>query len=280
MLDAPIPPDDNRRLAALRSLNILDTPPEQRFNRITRTAARIFQLPIALISLVDEKRQWFKSRYGLYAPETPRSVSFCGHAILNEGIFLVEDALKDERFHDNPLVTGPPHVRFYAGRPLKTPAHARLGTLCVIGHEAREFSEHERLALEDLAGWAEREINLSIAHAEVEARLTGVLDNVAEGAVLLAPDGLIHWTNEGLATLLGFTAKDLHQQKIDRLFSADALDAVSRALAQLNADAADGTTRLDVQCATRDGRSLLVHVTLVASTVDAERSVTVVFSRL
>ena len=119
MLEPPLPPDEAMRLAALRSLNILDTPAEERFDRITRLAQRLFDVPIALVSLVDTNRQWFKSCQGLDASETPRSISFCGHAILEDGPLIIEDATKDQRFADNPLVTGPPDIRFYTGQPLK-----------------------------------------------------------------------------------------------------------------------------------------------------------------
>lgn len=112
MLAPPTPIDETQRLRSLTTLCILDTLPEERFDRITRLACRAFGVPIALVSLVDRERQWFKSKQGLNACETPREVSFCGHAILQEGAFVVPDAFLDERFHDNPLVTGAPHVRF------------------------------------------------------------------------------------------------------------------------------------------------------------------------
>lgn len=158
MQTPPLPPDESFRLEVLRSLRVLDTPAEERFDRITRAAAHFFGVPIALVSLVDASRQWFKSRYGLEAAETPRDVSFCGHAILASGPLLVEDALRDERFADNPLVVGPPFVRFYAGVPLRGPGNAPLGTLCVVDRVPRAFSPADAAFLMDMAAWAEMEL--------------------------------------------------------------------------------------------------------------------------
>lgn len=149
--------DDSQRVDSLCRLQLLDTPPEERFDRLTRIAKSYFNVPIALISLVDAKRQWFKSRQGLDAAETPREISFCGHAILGVDIFVVEDALNDSRFSDNPLVLGPPNVRFYAGAPLSTVDGARVGTLCIIDDKPRTLSESDRRFLRDLADCVEQE---------------------------------------------------------------------------------------------------------------------------
>jgi PAS domain S-box-containing protein len=158
MIPPPIPPDEAQRLAALQSLHILDTPPEERFDRITRLAQRLFDVPIALISLVDASRQWFKSRAGLDVAQTPREISFCGHAILGHGAFVVQDARVDPRFSDNPLVTGEPAIRFYAGWPLADPAGHRLGALCLVDRRPRQLSEADLQVLRDLASLAEREL--------------------------------------------------------------------------------------------------------------------------
>ncbi|MYN29991.1 sensor domain-containing diguanylate cyclase [Duganella levis] len=153
-----IPLNETVRLASLKSLNVLDTPAEERFDRVTRMARRMFRVPVALVSIVDENRQWFKSAQGLDACETPRDVSFCGHAILGDDIFLIPDALADQRFADNPLVTGAPHVRFYAGCPLRAPDGNKVGTLCIIDHVPREFDQDDALALRDLAAMIEDEL--------------------------------------------------------------------------------------------------------------------------
>lgn len=158
MIKPDFPADESSRLAALRGLGVLDTDPEERFDRLTRVARRLFNVPIALVSLVDEDRQWFKSCFGLDARETPREISFCGHAILSGDVFVIPDALADERFHDNPLVTGPPHVRFYAGCPLQLGDGLRVGTLCLIDVKPRSFDEDDLCLLRDLAGMAEQEL--------------------------------------------------------------------------------------------------------------------------
>ncbi len=165
MTPAPMPADEDERLAALRELLLLDTPPEERFDRLTRSAAEQLDTPIALLTLVDGQRQWFKSRMGLEATETPREISFCGHAILKNELFVVEDASRDPRFADNPLVTGDPHIRFYAGAPLSAPGGHRIGTLCVIDTVPRTLGTVERsildalrrLANETLAGQEDEE---------------------------------------------------------------------------------------------------------------------------
>jgi diguanylate cyclase (GGDEF)-like protein len=156
----PTPIDETQRLRSLTTLCILDTLPEERFDRITRLACRAFGVPIALVSLVDRERQWFKSKQGLDACETSRQISFCGHAILREGAFVVPDAFLDERFRDNPLVTGAPHVRFYAGQPIHGPDGSRIGTLCLIDHQAREFSADDASVLADLGSMIDRELAL------------------------------------------------------------------------------------------------------------------------
>jgi diguanylate cyclase (GGDEF)-like protein len=158
MLAAPTPENEPARLATLRTLGILDTPAEERFDRLTRLARRLFDVPIALVSLIDENRQWFKSCAGLGVPETSRDISFCGHAILHDDVFMIPDARADVRFHDNPLVTGDPGIRFYAGQPLKVPDGTKLGTLCLIDRRPRELDTEERGLLRDLAHIAEQEI--------------------------------------------------------------------------------------------------------------------------
>jgi len=158
MLRPPVPENESERMETLRSLHILDTPPEERFDRITRLARRLFGVPIAAVTLVDSQRQWFKSHPGIEASETPRDVSFCGHAILDGELFLVNDASLDARFADNPLVTGDPNIRFYAGYPLTVDNGSRLGTLCLIDVKPRALDDEERVLLRDLARMAEQEI--------------------------------------------------------------------------------------------------------------------------
>ena len=152
------PQDEEARLNALRSLNVLDTPSEERFDRLTRLAKRMFDVPIALVSLVDKNRQWFKSCLGLNVSETPRDISFCGHAILGNEIFIIPDATEDERFSDNPLVLNEPYIRFYAGCPLRYLDGSMLGTLCIIDTQPRVLNREDLDALKDLAELAEHEL--------------------------------------------------------------------------------------------------------------------------
>nr|WP_322048437.1 sensor domain-containing diguanylate cyclase [Paraburkholderia sp. J67] len=175
-------------MEVLRSYKILDTPPEDRFDRITRLARRLFNVPIAAITLVDTGRQWFKSHPGLDVSETSRDVSFCGHAILGNDLFFVNDASIDVRFADNPLVTGTPNIRFYAGCPLSVSSDIRLGTLCVIDSRPRLFDDEERIVLRDLADMAEQEI--ATTQMATTDELTGLANrrgfkSLAEQAVRL-----------------------------------------------------------------------------------------------
>lgn len=139
------------RLRAVDRYDILGTPPEEGFDRITRIASRLLGTPIALVSVLDERRQWFKSRVGLDVHETPRAHAFCAHAIRDLDVMVVDDATSDSRFRDNPLVTGDPHIRFYAGAPLRTRDGHNLGTLCVIDRAPRSFSVEQKRLLQDLA---------------------------------------------------------------------------------------------------------------------------------
>ena len=162
MITPALPVDEKERIAELHSLGILDTPAEARFDRITRTAARLFNVPIALISLVDTNRQWFKSCQGVSERETSRDISFCGHAILEDKILNVPDAHRDPRFADNPLVTAENGIRFYAGCPLLGPGGRKIGTMCIADNKPRTMSEADLTQLADLSEWASLELAAAV----------------------------------------------------------------------------------------------------------------------
>jgi len=186
MIIPPIPINEKDRLKSLKSLNILDTAPEERFDRLTRMAQRIFGVPIALVSLVDENRQWFKSCVGLDVAETPRDISFCGHTILGDDVFIIPDAQKDLHFADNPLVVGSPNIRFYAGCPIKAPDGNKLGTLCIIDQSPRTLSNEDIEVIKDLATMVEHEI--AAVHMATMDDLTHVLNR--RGFMMLARHSL------------------------------------------------------------------------------------------
>jgi PAS domain S-box-containing protein len=215
MLRPSSPPDEQARLAALTALGILDTEPEERFDRITRIATRLFQVPICLISLVDEDRQWFKSRQGLDATETPRDISFCAHTILDSEPLVVEDTLADPRFRDNPLVVGDPRIRFYAGHPLCAMNGSRVGTLCLADRRPRHFDESEIALLADLSAMVESELN-SIQLAELQREMHTAQEELKrffslslDMLCIATFDGYFKKLNPAWSRILGFSIEEL-----------------------------------------------------------------------
>lgn len=160
MEPAPELPGDDERLVSLRSLDVLDSAPEPRFNELVELAAFIAHTPIAAISLIDQGRQWFKAEIGIGIDDTTRDVSFCGHTVAATRTLVVPDMLRDGRFHDNPFVAGEPHVRFYAGVPLAVDEGLNVGTLCVMDTRPRTFLSDERRALEILGRQVETQLQL------------------------------------------------------------------------------------------------------------------------
>lgn len=173
-MKASLPPRESARIEALRQYRILDTPSEQSYDDITALAAFICDVPIALISLVDSDRQWFKSKVGLDVNETSRDVSFCAHALLDVNTMIVNDTLRDKRFENNPLVTCAPNIRFYAGVPLTTPEGHPIGTLCVIDYKPRELSEEQTKTLAALA----RQVVMQLELKRTSAQLADALDKI------------------------------------------------------------------------------------------------------
>lgn len=170
-MKAPLPKNEAERLKALYEFEILDTKAEKAYDDLTRLATYICRTPIAAITLIDSDRQWLKSRIGIAAAETARDVSFCSHAILDSGIFVVPDTLEDERFRDNPLVTSEPKLRFYAGSPITTSGGYKLGTLCVIDTVPRELSNGQLAALRVLGRQVMMQMELRRENRELRAKI-------------------------------------------------------------------------------------------------------------
>ena len=233
-MSAPIPENEAERLAALRRYEVLDTPAEDAFDRIARIAAAYLKVPIALVSLVDESRQWFKARHGIDAPETPRDIAFCAHAIMEDRPLVVRNATLDPRFKDNPLVTGGPKVRFYAGAPLRTSDGFRLGTLCAIDSVAREFTDEEEAVLVDLAQLVVDELELrraiklardqagveSKTNQEIkdrEARNRAIVETVVDGIITIDGRGMIETFNPAAERIFGYPAAETIGQNVRML---------------------------------------------------------------
>jgi diguanylate cyclase (GGDEF)-like protein len=255
------PLDEQARLDALRALGILDTPPEERFDRLTRIARQLFDVPIALVSLIDADRQWFKSADGLDATETPRDISFCGHAILGDDVFIIPDATQDPRFADNPLVTGEPHIRFYAGCPIKHVDGSKLGTLCIIDTRPRILEMGELTAMRDLAALVERE--LAMLQLATQDELTGLYNRRA--FLMLGQQSLNFCAREEMSASLIFL--DLDDLKgINDQYGHEAGD---QAIAKL-ADEIRNTCR-DMDVAARLGGDEFVLLLLKAKRATARR---------
>lgn len=236
MLEAPLPPDEEHRLAVLFNLNILDTPPEERFDRLTRMAARLFNVPMAMVTLIDGQRQWFKSRVGITLPESPRRSSFCAHTLLQDGVMVVEDATHDPRFTDNPGVLDAPHVRFYAGHPVAAPDGSKIGTLCLVDRAPREFGPEERAMLRDLAGMVAHEVAASELQRHLREQrendiwLRGLLENAPDGVMLLDEGGLILSLNAAAEEIFGSSSAALRGRPGHSLL-VESVDGIGAALA-------------------------------------------------
>jgi PAS domain S-box-containing protein len=246
MIAPPKPEDEAKRLAALRALKILDTPAEERYDRITRIAQKLFDVPIALVSLVDAERQWFKSRVGLDVIETPRDISFCGHAVLQSDSLVVPDATTDQRFFDNPLVTGNPKIRFYAGQPLRDVDGNKLGTLCLIDRRPRMLDDGQMQLLHDLGIWAENELNaaslsnvlhrlqeseqryqtLALEAMEATSLKQAILDSADYSIISTYANGIIRSFNQVAQRWLGYTAEEVIDKLTPAVFHDDGEVAV------------------------------------------------------
>jgi PAS domain S-box-containing protein len=227
LVNAPESINEKNRLIALKRYEILDTPAKLEFDDLTQLASLICQTPISLISLVDETRQWFKSRVGIEVCETHRSLSFCQHAIEGSELMEIADALEDERFCNNPLVTGEPYIRFYAGAPLTTPDGHRIGTLCVIDQVPRRLSREQRDGLVRLARHIMRQLESRVDHAkliqsswalrESYERTEQIIDSALDAVVAMDMDGLIISWNPQAEVIFGWSAGEVIGQKMSQV---------------------------------------------------------------
>jgi len=249
MSSAPPIAGDAQRLERLRELWVLDTAAEPLFDSLARMAAEICGVPIALLSLVDDKRQWFKANVGLESvQETPRDISFCAHAIAADALFEVIDASLDPRFRDNPLVTGQPYIRFYAGAPLVLPGGDRVGTLCVLDHAARRLNTMQKHALQSLAAIASQALvmrrdlvnrslevrgELEQAMAEREALHRMIVEDQSELVSLARPDGELVYVNPAYAHHFGRTPEQMIGKNLFDFVDPADRDAVQGAIAHV-----------------------------------------------
>lgn len=216
MQSAPLTPGEARRLDILDSLGVLDTPPDPVLDGIVRAAAHLTGCPISLVSLIDDRRQWFKARWGLDVEQTPRELAFCAHAILQADVLEVFDARLDERFADNPLVTGEPRVVFYAGVPLTVDGHS-MGTLCAIDHAPRVLSELQRQTLKDLARAAEHWLQTQLANRRAQrasAEHRDLFDQMGDGILVVDHNHRVIEANRSTARMLGYSVDALQQMHL------------------------------------------------------------------
>lgn len=267
MKHPPIPDNEPERLQALEETGLLDTAPEARFDRLTRLASLALDIPVALVSLVDEQRQWFKSAVGLEVRETGRDISFCGHAIHSDDIMVITDARLDPRFEGNPLLTGDKPVIFYAGAPLHSPEGHRLGTLCVIDHAPRRFGKREKSILRDIADCVEQEIR----SREVSTLYREVLESERRSRAVIEGTRVGTWEwniqtgetnfNARWAEICGYTLKELSPVSIDTWLSLCHPDDLPESARRLEEHFAGKRDRYDYRCRMRhkNGHWVWVH---------------------
>ena len=276
------PPDEIERQQLLRSLDLLDTEQEEVFDRVTRLASRLLKVPIALFSLVDENRQWFKSRVGMEVPETPREYAFCAHALLLDQPLVVADASSDARFSDNPLVTGDPNIRFYAGVPIRTSGGLAIGTLCALDERVRVLTADELCILIDLADIVQKEVQhrerLAVAGRQMlrseavlsasEARFRSIFDLASIGIALVSPTGGWLSANGALGRMLGYTPEELQRRTFQEVTHPDDLDSDLELLRRLQAGDID-QYQLEKRYIRKDGGIVWVNLNVSKKLNDA-----------
>ena len=282
MPPAPWPLDESERLNALLELGVLDTGPEERFDRITRTAQKLFNVPIVLVSLVASQRQWFKSCVGLDVSETSRETSFCAYTMQQAEALVVEDAFTDPRFSDNALVQGEPHIRFYAGHPLRGPRGHGLGSLCIIDRSPRKMTQSELESLRDLAAWVEEQLsNLALTEAVAElaaseSRGRAVMNNVAEGIIVMLECGKIESTNLACARSLGIT-RATSTELLFPAFIIEPADLLPRIQQHFDQSCPSDPLRLEAMLRRSDASTFPVELSVTTATWDSSRRFVVAF---
>ncbi|NYS60191.1 ATP-binding protein [Vreelandella salicampi] len=269
-MQVPDTPDNEaQRLQALRDLHVLDTPAEQAFDRLAEFARELFDVPIALVSLVDEDRQWFKTHLGVDAQETPRDLSFCAHAVADNAPLVIHDALKDARVADHPQVESSPHIRFYAGIPLRPTDGLPVGTLCLLDYQPREFSARDLCLLESLAGQAEellRQQKISADLARTAKRYEALFSSSAVAKVRIDRAGTIIAVNTATVDFLGYTKEQLIGQNVAILTPPEIARDHD---AYINRYLAGGSPKVvgkgrEVEAQHKDGHRIPVHLAINA----------------
>ena len=248
--------DEARRLEALLQYDLMDTSPEPAFDELTELAADVCEAPISMISLVDDERQWFKSKVGVATVQTPREHSFCAHALYQPDLFIVPDATADERFVDNPTVTGDPHIRFYAGAPLLTRDGHALGTLCVLDRINRQLSEIQKRTLRVLSRQVMAQFELrrrTLALVESEALLHKMFRSCPVAVALKSwREEIFLHVNQAFTSLVGWSREEI-------------MGRTAADLSLLETEAAAGATEHVVSVRTRSGdiRRVLMDSTVI-----------------
>ncbi|HWH22085.1 MAG TPA: ATP-binding protein, partial [Allosphingosinicella sp.] len=270
-MNVPVPHDEPGRLAAIDEYRLAGIGREEEFDRLTELASTIFQVPIALVSIVGAEAQCFRGACGLDALQTPREVAFCAFAIMEEEVMVVEDALKDHRFRNNPLVSGDPFIRFYAGAPLRVARGHALGTLCLIDTKPRSFGEEERKLLETFARTAVDLLELrvgNLAYEEQHAKLKdaveqlrAVLESAKDGILTIRPDGRIDDLNEAAARMLGYDQQELIGKEVGSFLDGEEGTTASLEALQLLAARKMGRVQ-EMDIRRRDGSTIPAEVAL------------------